>query len=200
MTATEQTNTNKRIWLGLGAAALFCLCAAGAAVLVFYQMGQRVQEGMKTDPESAAQAAHEIADYDLPAGYQEQMAMDLFVYSFVIIAPSQPGANFNGPMIMLAQFQAGADPEEMEKQIQQSFEQQAGNNGVEMKLIEVKEMVIRGEEVPVAIYEGTDQNGLVMRQLITTFPGKDGVAMLMIMGPASGWDQNVMDAFIESIR
>ncbi len=76
MTVEETTNNNnKRIWIGVGAAALFCLCAVVAATFTFYKVGQRVQEGMKTDPESASQAAHAIVDYELPAGYQEQMSM-----------------------------------------------------------------------------------------------------------------------------
>jgi hypothetical protein len=39
-----------------------------------------------------------------------------------------------------------------------------------------------------------------VRQLITSFPGKDGTAMLMIMGSPSAWDDKVIDDFIESIR
>ena len=69
-----------------------------------------------------------------------------------------------------------------------------------MQVVEFKKMVIRGEEVEVTIFEGSDQNGNILRQLITTFPGKDGTAMLMIMGPAQAWDQNLIDDFIESLR
>ena len=69
-----------------------------------------------------------------------------------------------------------------------------------MQVVEVKTMVIRGEEVEVTIFEGTDTNGYVMRQLITSFTGKDGTAMLMIMGSPSTWDENEIDDFIESIR
>ena len=65
--AQEPKKTNW-LWIGLGAAALFCLCAVAVAVFLFYRVGQSVKEGVKTDPESAAKAAHEIADYDLPAG------------------------------------------------------------------------------------------------------------------------------------
>ena len=61
-------------------------------------------------------------------------------------------------------------------------------------------MTLRGEEVEVTTYEGTDESGVVIRQLITSFPGKDGTAMLMIMGPAEGWDQAAIDDFIKSIR
>jgi hypothetical protein len=88
----------------------------------------------------------------------------------------------------------------MEQQLRQSLEQQSGRRRLQLKLVDVKKMTIRGEEVDVATYEGTDDNGFVMRQLITTFPGKDGTAMLMIMGAAQAWDQKEIDTFIESIH
>ncbi len=68
------------------------------------------------------------------------------------------------------------------------------------QVVEVKNMVIRGEEVEVTIFEGTDANGYVMRQLVTSFPGKNGTAMLMVMGSPSTWDDKLIDGFIESIR
>jgi len=191
-------NKNKWIWIGLGAVLLICCCAAIAAGLVFRQIGQRVEEGMKTDPEGAAQAAHEIVDYTLPRGYQEQMSMNIMFYSFVVIAPESSGAG--RPTIMLAQFQAGMDQEQMKQQLQQSAEQQYGRNGMEMRLVEVRETTIRGEETEVVIYEGTDENGYSMRQLITAFPGKDGNAMLMIMGDPEYWNENEINQFIESIH
>jgi hypothetical protein len=203
MTVVEpDKKSNKWLWIGLGGALVFCLCAVGVAVFLFARVGQKVKEGMKTDPVSAAKAAHEIADYELPPGYQEQMAMDLYIYSMVVIGSDTTNSSAIEikPMIMLAQFQAGADPEQMKQQIRQSFEQQAGRRGFTMKIVETKTMTIRGAETDVLIYEGTDDNGDTMRQLITTFPGKDGTAMLMIMGSPQNWDQEEFDAFIESIH
>jgi hypothetical protein len=200
MTTNESGNKNKWIWIGLGAALLFCCGAALVAFLVFRQAGQKIQEGMKTDPESAAQAAHKIADYDLPPGYQEQMSMDILFYSFAIIAPKGT-TQTTSPIIMLAQFsQAGVDRKQMEQQLRKSFEQQFGQGGADMQVVEVKKMTIRGEEVEVTIFEGTNSKGYVMRQLVASFPGKAGTAMLMVMGSPSTWDDKLIDDFIESIR
>lgn len=207
MTTIEPTpqankNNNKWIWIGLGAAALFCLCAIGVAVFLFARVGQQVAKGVKTDPEEASKAAHAIVDYELPAGYQERMSMDFMVYSMVMIGPDSSDSSTDRakPIIMLAQFQAMGNQQQMEQQLRQSFEQQSGRRGLKLKLVDVKKMTIRGEEVDVATYEGTDDNGFVMRQIITTFPGKDGTAMLMIMGAAQAWDQEEIDTFIKSIH
>jgi hypothetical protein len=203
MTVAEAPkNNNKWIWIGLGAAALFCLCAVAVAVFVFMRMGQQFREGMKTDPQGASEAAHAIVDYELPEGYQEQIAMDFFAYSMVIIGPdstSSPSSTTK-PIIMLAQFQIATNQQQMEEQMRRSFEQQSGRRGLTMKVVEVKKMTIRGEEVEVTTLEGADDSGFVMRQLVTTFPGKDGTAMLMIMGSAQTWDKEEIDQFIESIH
>ena len=198
----SKNSNNKWIWIGLGAALLFCLCAVGVSVFLFARIGQQVAKGVKTDPEEASKAAHAIADYDLPAGYQERMSMDFMVYSMVMMGPdtTSSSADRAKPIIMLAQFQAMGNQQQMQQQIQQSFEQQSGRRGLKLKLVDVKKMTIRGEEVDVATYEGTDDNGFVMRQLISTFPGKDGTAMLMIMGAAQTWDQEEIDTFIKSLR
>ena len=203
MTITEANNKNKNkwIWIGLGAALLFCCGTALVAGLVFWQAGKKIQEGVSTDPEAAAEAAHKIIDYDLPEGYQEQMAMEIVFYSFVVIAPENSEGISKGPIFMLAQFQAGmVNQQQMEEQLRRSLEQQSNRPGLSMELVKMEEQTIRGEQTQVATYEGTDENGNVLRQVITSFPGKDGTAMLMIMGPAELWDQDLIDDFIESIR
>ena len=203
MAVTEANKTNNKwIWIGLGAAALFCLCAVGVAALVFMRIGQQFREGMKTDPESASKAAHAIAEYELPEGYEEKFAMDFLVYSMVMMGPESavtPSSSAR-PMIMLAQFQVATNQQQMEEQMRRSFEQQSGRHGLKMEIVDVEKMTIRGKEVDVTTFEGTDDNGFVMRQVIATFPGKDGTAFLMIMGPAQTWDKEEIDQFIESIH
>jgi len=199
MIVTEQGNKSTRwIWIGLGGAALFCLCAVAIAMFTFYKIGQKVSAGVNADPEAASQAAHEIVDYDLPPGYQEQMAMSIVFYSFVTIAPETYRAG--EPIIMLAQFQADVNQQQMEQQMRQSMERQYNIRGVDMRLVESKDATIRGEETVINVYEGSDQSGNTMRQLITSFPGKDGVAILMIMGEASQWDKELVNEFVQSIR
>src|SRR5512141_1113065 len=96
------------LWIGLGAAALFCICAVAVAVFLFYRVGKQVADSTKIDPTAASKAAHEIVDsYELPAGYQERMAMNIMFYSFVMIGPDPQSTGSGDPIIMLAQFEAG---------------------------------------------------------------------------------------------
>jgi len=201
MTITEpRKNNNRKIWIGLGAAALFCLCAAAFAVVIFIRMGQQVQQGMKADPQAAAETAHSIADYELPEGYQEEFAMNILTTSMVFISSQESGSYSLEPTIMLAQFRTMGNEEQAKEQMRQSFERQMGSRNVVMKLVETRKMTIRGEETDVAYYEGTADNGTALRQVITTFPGKKGIAMLMITGPSEYWDEEAINTFIESIH
>ena len=201
MTVSEpRKNNNKKIWIGIGVAALFCLCAVAFAAVIFIRMGQQVQQGMKADPQAAAETAHSIADYELPAGYQEEFAMNILTTSMVFMSSRSSDSYSLAPTIMLAQFRTMGNEEQAKEQMRQSFEQQMGRRNVVMKLVETKKMTIRGEETEVAFYEGTDGAGTAMRQVITTFPGKDGIAMLMISGVAEYWDEEEINAFIESIH
>ena len=128
--------------------------------------------------------------------------MDFFAYTMVMMGPKSAAnpSSTAGPMIMLAQFQVATNQQQMEEQMRRSFEQQSGRRGLKMEVVDVKKMTIRGQEVDVTTFEGKDDNGFVMRQVLATFPGKDGTALLMIMGLAQTWDEAEIDQFIESIH
>jgi hypothetical protein len=195
MNTNEKPNQYvKWILIGVGAVFLCCCCIALLAALAFRQ----VQKGIKTDPASTIESAHAITDYELPQGYQEQIAMDILSYSLVMIAPVSEGSG--KPIIMLAQFEAGVDPQLMEQQLQQSFEQQSGMRGTDMKLVETKEMTIRGEKAKVNVYEGADTNGNNIREWVAPFSGKNGTAIFIIMGDTETWDESLVENFIKSFR
>ena len=202
MTVVNEQAPKKRNWLliGLGAAALFCLCAVVALVFVFYRVGKTVQDSVQTDPQTVKDAALEIVDaYELPPGYEGKMSMNVMVYSFVMFGPSET-VDLRKPFFLLAQFEAGVSQEQMEQQLRQSIEQQMGQRGIKLELVEVKKAVIRGRETEIAVYEGVDEQGDPVRQEVTTFPGKNGSAMLLVMGDKREWDQKTVDAFIASIQ
>jgi hypothetical protein len=69
-----------------------------------------------------------------------------------------------------------------------------------LELVDIKKMTIRGEETEVSVYEGTDESGVGLRQMIAAFPGKDGTAMLMIMGNIRTWDDELVEDFINSLQ
>jgi hypothetical protein len=84
--------------------------------------------------------------------------------------------------------------------MRRSFEQQSGRRGLDMHVVEVRRMVIRGQEVDVLISEGTDESGFVLRQWMSVFPARSGTGMVMIQGLDEFWDEAVAEGFLKSIR
>src|SRR6185436_3687983 len=145
---------------------VLCVCAAAVTVLVLREAASRVTDSFKTDPTSIAEVSHGIAEYDVPPGYQESMAMSLFTYDMVAITPIADSGS--GSMIMMMQFAgaASANQEEM----QRAMEQQTGQPESQMTIVESRTEIIRGEEVAVTISESTTQ-GIKLRQLVAVFRG-----------------------------
>ncbi len=187
---------NVKIILGI-VAAIVAVCCLGAVTL--YVVGQRfLSQAVVTDSARAAEVGRAIADYDLPAGYAERIAMDMIATRVVFIGLEDDSS---GMFIMLMQFPTGmADEEQMRQQLDQAFQQQSGQSGLSMEVVEEKTVTIRGESVTLTVREGQSENGVTFWQVNGVFQGKSGPAMLSLSGLVDEWDQTLVDDFIESIR
>lgn len=97
-----------------------------------------------------------------------------------------------------SKFSSG-DSEQVAEQLKQAAEQQSGRPGMSMKVVDTFEDVIRGQTVTVTVSEANYQD-FIMRQWVTIFQGNNGPVILMIQGPASTWDDQLIDDFIKSIK
>jgi flagellar basal body-associated protein FliL len=199
METQTKSNKSRNIWIAVGVVAVLCLVACVVAYFVVQQVGKQVGQAVKMDPAQVQAVSDKIAQYDMPPGYSAQMSMSIMMYDLVMIAPTQTGSN--SMVIMLMQFSGGTglSQEQMQQQVRQSFEQQSGQRGVQMAVIETRQETIRGEQVTVTISEG-ETSGVKMRQLMTVFTGNGGPTVLMIQGATSDWDENLIQNFLESIR
>ena len=192
---------NKKLWIAFGVVLTLCVCVGVAGFFALRSVGSRMAESVKLDPAEVEQVGAQIAEYEVPEGYSHRMAMSMMGYDFVIIAPEGDGS---GMMIMLAQFgQAfvqGSDPKAFQEQMQRSLEQQSGRRGLNLKAVETRTITIRGQEVEVTVFEGADENGISIRQMVASFATENGLGMVLIQGVAGAWDQDAADAFLESIR
>ncbi len=178
----------------IGSLAVVCVavCAAG-----FFLLPTLARNLVSDNPANAKQVASEIADYTLPPGYAERMGMNFLVYKMVMIAPEQDASS--GMFIMLMGTQAaGVDQADMERQMQQSFQQQFGRNGSRMEVVGQERVTIRGKETTITIAESDASPK--MRQAIGAFEGKNGLVVVMLMGSANDWDDGLMREFLSSIR
>ena len=125
--------------------------------------------------------------------------MSIMMYDLVMIGPEGPASN--SMLIMLMQFNGdiGMTEEQMQQQVRQSFEQQSGQRGVQMTVVETREETIRGEQVSIIVSEGSSE-GVTMRQWMTVFTGNGGPTVMMIQGMTGDWDEDLLLDFIHSIR
>ncbi len=190
-----------KIVLGIiGGLIIICICAG---VVTYYSARQVFTQSFKAyeEPDKIAEVARSIVDYQLPSGYSEQFGMSLFGFDMVGFGPENR-KQMPQTIIFLAQFpkSLGFDKAEMERQMQQAVQRQSGRRGIQLETIDQKTVIIQDQEVPLIISEGVDSEGESMRQVSGIFKGKEGAAMLMIMGPVHRWDQNAVDFFIDSLN
>ncbi len=153
-------------------------------------------QGTYTDDRAqAARIGHSIVDYELPAGYVEQGAVDAYGYRMVTIGPHE--GRDRGMTIMLMQQPptAGMGQDEMLAQ--------DDDPEMNMSIVGTRQVTLRGQAVTLTISESAkdESQGEALRQVTGTFRGKGSASvMLMAMGMANQWDDAVFDAFIASIR
>ena len=197
---------NTKIVLGIvGGVTALCVCICVGGWIALKISGKVLQETMVQDtPEEAAATAKEIIDYKLPTGYQEQMAMNMGFIQMITIADTQSTDTENArPLIMIASMSSDieADEEELRLQIQLSMQRSSNRQGYEMKLVEEQEVTISEQQVNLMIYEGVDEKGNPIKQIVSgLFDGKNSKVMLFIMGQESNWNQEEIDTFIASIK
>lgn len=181
----------------LAAIVLFCCCVAGLGGTL---LGTRVfGRALITNPDRVQAVGREIADYDVPSGYQELFAMNMLGVKIVAIGPAAP-ADFM--MIMLMQLPPGLEvsQSEMERQIEQALARQTGLARADMTEVGEEETIIKGEPVTLIVREGVTDDGEHMRQVTGLFEGRGGPAVLMVAGEVDAWDPEMVDRFIASIR
>jgi hypothetical protein len=180
---------------------LLCLCGCGLIFFIFQSLGTMLEQSMVTDPAGVANISESIADYELPAGYQEAFGMNLFGFSIVALVKGDLQGDADN-LIMLMQIPAYMNMSEadMEQQLRQALERQTNTGDMQLTVVDQTTVTIRDQQVVLTISEGTDNEGEQIRQAMGLFQGKGGPTMLMIIGPTQSWDQAAIDQFLESIR
>ncbi len=187
-----------KIVLGLGVAVVL-LC--GIACVSMYLIGMyTLPKVITSDQEQAAKIGHEIADYTLPPGYYELVAMNVLGAKWVVIGQD----NSDALVIMLMQFPAGSNmsQEEMEQQMTRSLAQQNQGTAADFEIVGTEKVTIRGQQVTLTTREGQSSSDpdINLRQVVGVLPGPDNIVMLMAMGMVKEWDETAFDSFLASIR
>jgi hypothetical protein len=194
--------SRKQLFILIGVLAFACLCVAGLSFAGMAYVGNNFGEAVKkaNDPANAQKVASSIVDYTTPPDYK-QIAMDMFVYKYVMLVPDPEIHSSSGPMVMLMAYppNSNLNEKQMQEQLQRTFANQSGQN-TPMHVVETRSVSIRGKQEQVTVLEGDKSNSYIIRQWLTVFQGKNGLVMLMIQGTSSEWDDQLINDFIASIK
>ncbi len=189
---------SKKLLIGFAIIGVLCLCVAVAGVVSFREFGNRAKKLVSGDPTSVAQVQDNIAEFDIPSGYKAS-AMNMFVYDIIMLTPDSTSKR--APTIMLMQYNGiiSGNSAQVEQQLRQAAEQQSGQSGTPMQIVDSFDKEIRGETVTVTVSEGKYES-ITTRQWMTVFKGNRGPTILMIQGIVKYWDDQIIEDFIESIK
>jgi hypothetical protein len=189
---------NTKIILGvvIGIAVL-CIIIAVIGVVALGFAGNKLAQAVHTDPAKVNEIAASVAEFDLPAGFENPFAMDLAGYTFLGYTGSDKQSHI---FFLKIPANASASPEELDQMAKQALQSQGNNNYAEMRVVGEQKVTIRGQQVSMTISEGTSSDGHTYRQQAGFFEGKGGLTYVAIEMPTAAWDQNKVDAFLASIQ
>lgn len=189
---------NTKIILGiLAALVVLCLCIAGGFAAFTIFAANKAGQAIDMDPAQVEAQAGAIAGFDLPAGFEPAVSMDLLGMKMAGYNSSDERSH-----IFLMQFPASMQlsSDDMQKQIERAMNSSQQNYGdLEMKVVETRDVTIKGNQEQATISEGEGSNGSY-RQLAVMFEGNGGQAFLIYMTPTENWDDAEVDAFLASFR
>ncbi len=63
-----------------------------------------------------------------------------------------------------------------------------------------QQTTVRGQPTTLRLFEGSDESGRKIRQVVCGFTGKSGDLLMAIVASQDTWDQAMVDRFLQSIR
>jgi uncharacterized membrane protein len=189
-------NRTTKIILGIVAGLIVvCSACAVAGILLFNISSRTVGRSIQSSSADITEVRVDIAEYDLPAGFREGYAMQVADFSTVAYTGEDGRSH-----IYFFQLPANLNLDEAQMWERMLQAQQNGNVPAELKMVETKTGVIRGQEVELVVSEGNNHEGQSYRQVSGVFQGKGGQALVVFEAPVEAWDQATVDAFLGSIR
>jgi BMFP domain-containing protein YqiC len=189
---------NAKIILAVIGGLVACCCIAALAVTVLLpRFGAQFAEEFLDLEAEAGEVADSIVDYDLPAGMQEDMAIN-----FLGIRTAVFTSEDNQRLIMFMQFPSAlaGNEAEMQRQMEDTFREQFGTDDQRLEVVSREEVTINGQPATLTTSESVDVE-ITVRQVVGVFESKNGSpAMFVAVAPADRWQADGMDRFLESMQ
>lgn len=200
--------SGSRFWLflGLGCGGLLLLCCGGGLIGTVL-IGKNSMQMTQNDPAAVQQKASEIADFDLPDGFQPDTAISISVpftgqtlMSMVSFTPpDKQGMVF---LTAVGTIAAGADRDQVRHDVEQRMNQQGmGAKNLDVEESRDLELEIRGKPAKFRIQKARDpQTKQDYVQFDGVFEGKQGAAVLIGQVKADDFTEDDAEQLLRSIK
>ena len=189
---------NRLLILIVGVLGVSVLCCAVVAALA-PNLRRIIQAPMwKTDSQLAMQAARSMVDYDLPADYQESQVLRIQDQNAAVIIAHRERPD---ELIFIEHVQEGIiGNDEWRATYETRLSGEMGLRRYTTQPVGTQKTTVRGQPTTLRLFEGTDENGRKIRQVVCGFGGKSGDLLMAIVAGQDTWDQALVDRFLQSIR
>lgn len=188
------TETRKKAVAVIGSIFMLCACCGGFG---FYGWSL-LNEVLVINPEDVREIGQQIAEYDLPEGYQEYMAFDATNARIVAMAD---GDVTSERLIFLIQVPDidGVSEADLETQLQ-TYLNRFGGQPIDFTFDRTESREINGQMTDVTYNKGENSAGDLYRQMLVFVQSNRGKALIIAQSQADDWDQAMLDRFLSSIR
>lgn len=184
----------KRVFWGIYGGYLVFLILVVLLGIAFYKYYTRNSEASKiTDPIAITRIANEIADYELPSGYNEMFAREESTFNTVIIGPKKGNSG-----VIIVFMQAEESSGDMARIIEKGVNIGFFFNQLDFDALADTTLSIKSKEEVFSISRGHYQKE-PLRKMAGFFDGKKGRAYLLIIGLEKHWPDFDLTNFINSI-
>jgi hypothetical protein len=186
---------------------VICCGAVGVGAWRLYEAAQRFVADMATDdPDEVRKKTAEMVDIDIPDTFQPKQAVDMIAMRMAVYQTEAAQEGTEGMLVLMEMGteQMGIDPDEQEKQLRESMQQQHADQDFNASKSETRQIEIRGEKMPFEFTEGTSgepgEQQKKTHMVSGVIRGKRGPVMVQIVLPEDDYDEAAVMEMLQSIK
>jgi len=162
--------------------------------LIFLLTACGMDVTLNTSANQIADAASEIADFDLPDGYKPEFTASLNGYTVVSYTPGDGASH-----LYLVQSRDAADAEKLAQAMKDIVPGEYDPES-RMAVLETRPINVRGEQTMLVLSEGSNGDGESYSQAMVAFEGNGGPALVVFSTPVVDWNIETVNTLFASIR
>ena len=146
------------------------------------------------DRSTVDRVSAEIADFELPQGFEADFSIYLLGYKLVAYQSADSRSH-----LYLLETSNEAVAAKVGRALKQMVPGRYDSN-TRLTVVETRPVMIGGQEGKLIISDGMNSEGRAYRQVLVTFAGKGGPALLVFVDGLERWDEARLYAMLSSVR